>query len=169
MTIQIDTREHKAERDRIESQFDSIGIEHFRSKLYVGDYMSLDNARFCIDRKKDLLELCGNVTQQHERFKDELIRAKKANIKLVILVEEPNIKSLEDVYFWHNPRLDETEWQIVEGHPRLVHKYPKATEGTSLYKSLCAIRDKYGVEFRFCAPTETGYQIYKLLGGGKNE
>ena len=69
MTIQIDTREHKAEAERIDRQLDAMGVEHFRSKLYVGDYQSLDNGRLVIDRKKDLSELCGNVTQQHERFR----------------------------------------------------------------------------------------------------
>ena len=68
MTIQVDTREHKKEWERIKSQFDSVGVEYYRSKLWVGDYMNIDKPRVVIDRKKDLLELCGNVTQQHERF-----------------------------------------------------------------------------------------------------
>ena len=36
-----------------------------------------------VDRKKDLNELCGNVTQQHERFRRELISGKEAGIRLV--------------------------------------------------------------------------------------
>ena len=80
MTIQIDTREHKHEAERIEKQFDAMGVAHFRSKLYCGDYQSLDNGRLVIDRKKDLQELCGNVTQQHERFRRELVRAQEAEI-----------------------------------------------------------------------------------------
>ena len=85
MVIQVDTREHKSEWGRIQSQFDSLGVQYFRSKLYCGDYQSLDNAKLCIDRKKDLQELCGNVCQQHERFKAELIRAREAGIQLIIL------------------------------------------------------------------------------------
>ena len=77
MTIQCDTREHSEQIERIEKQFDDLGVKHFRSKLYCGDYQSLDNARLVIDRKKDLQELCGNVCQQHERFKAELIRAQE--------------------------------------------------------------------------------------------
>ena len=68
MTIQIDTREHKWERARIEMQLTKLGVKTIASKLYVGDYQSWDNPRLVIDRKKDLGELCGNVTQQHERF-----------------------------------------------------------------------------------------------------
>ena len=113
MTINVDTREHAKEWDRIQKQFDELGVKYFRSKLYVGDYMSLDNARLVVDRKKDLQELCGNVCQQHERFKKELIRAIDAGIQIVFLVEHgPDVRELEDVYFWENPRKHEIRWRI---------------------------------------------------------
>ena len=170
MDLMCDTREHAKEYDRIKKQ-----IEHFpniriiRSKLYVGDYMSLDNPRLVIDRKKDLLELCGNVTQQHERFRDELIRAKEHGIKIVVLCEHgDDIQTMEDVIFWVNPRSEETEWRMVDGHPAKVFKYPKATRGDQLYKSLCTIHDRYGVEFLFCNKTQTGAKIVEILGGDDN-
>lgn len=170
MDLMCDTREHAKEYDRIKRQIERIsGIRIIRSKLYVGDYMSLDNPRLVIDRKKDLLELCGNVTQQHERFRDELIRAKEHGIKLVVLCEHgDDIQELEDVIFWVNPRSEEMEWRIVNGHPMKVYKYPKATRGDQLYKSLCTIKDRYGVEFRFCNKTETGAKIVEILGGENN-
>lgn len=164
MTIQVDTREHKSEVERIERQFDRLGVDHFRSKLYVGDYMNLDNPRLVVDRKKDLLELCGNVCQQHKRFKNELVRAQEKGIKLIILCEHgQGIEDLTDVYFWHNPRLDKYDWKIIDGHPDKVQTYPRATEGTSLYKSLLTIRDKYDVEFVFCEKRNTGEKIKELL------
>lgn len=164
MVIQVDSREHKSEWDRIRRQFDRAGAEYFRSKLWVGDYMSLDNPRLIIDRKKDLQELIGNVTQQHERFQAELVRAQKAGINLIILCEHgADITELTDVYFWHNPRLDMTRWITQDGKPRKIKKYPKATKGESLYKSLCTIRDKYGVRFEFCTKQETGQRIMELL------
>lgn len=52
MVIQCDTREHKNEWERIQNQFDSLEVQYFRSKLYCGDYQSLDNAKLCIDRKR---------------------------------------------------------------------------------------------------------------------
>ena len=166
MELQIDSREHAKELARITRQLDRIGVKYFKSKLYVGDYMSLDNPRLVIDRKKDLQELCGNVTQQHERFRDELIRAKEHGIKIVVLCEHgDDIQELEDVIFWVNPRSEEMEWRIVNGHPMKVYKYPKATRGDQLYKSLCTIKDRYGVEFRFCNKTETGAKIVEILGG----
>lgn len=166
MTIQCDTREHKKEWERIRSQFDSMGVDYIRSKLWVGDYMNIDNPRIVIDRKKDLLELCGNVTQQHERFKSELARAQDKDIKIIILCEHGDgIERLSDVYFWHNPRLDIMDWVIENNHPVKIPKFPRATTGTSLYNSLVTIRDKYNVDFEFCNKADTGYRITQLLGG----
>lgn len=167
MTIQCDTREHKQEWERIKQQFDSLGVDYIRSKLWVGDYMNLDNPRIVIDRKKDLGELCGNVTQQHKRFRAELVRAQEKGIKIIILCEHGGcIERLSDVYFWHNPRLDIMDWEMVDGHPVKVPKYPKAIEGRTLLKSLETMRDRYGVEFQFCKKSETGHRIMQLLGGG---
>ena len=97
MDIQIDTREKQRAIRKIIKTFDENGVKHFSSKLLVGDYMSLDNPRLIIDRKQNLQELCGNVCQQHERFKKELLKAIDAGIQLVILVEHgPDVKNLED-------------------------------------------------------------------------
>lgn len=166
MTIQIDTREHKTELKRIEPQLTALGVDFFKSKLYVGDYMSLDNPRIAIDRKKDLLEICGNVCQQHERFRNELIRANKHGIKLIILCENgEGIESLEDVYFWQNPRNKPTKWVMQDGHPVKVPEKGGAVTGDKLYKSLCTIRDRYNVSFEFCEKSDTGRRIVELLGG----
>ena len=170
MTIQADTREHAKEWERIKEQFDALGVQYFRSKMYVGDYQSLDNPRLVIDRKKDLQEICGNVCQQHERFKAELLRAKEQGIKLVILCEHgADIKSLEDVYFWQNPRKYQIRWKTVNGKRVKDVVSAKAVDGNQLYKSLCTIRDRYNVDFVFCQKEETGKKIIEILGGGKYE
>lgn len=155
MTIQIDSREHKWEMARIQRQLTAEGCKTIVSKLYVGDYQSLDNPRLVVDRKKDIQELCGNVCQQHERFRKELIRAIDAGISLIILVEHgPDVQTLEDVYFWDNPRRKDS---------------PKATSGESLYRSLMTIRNKYNVRFEFCTKEETGKKIMELLSNGEKE
>ncbi len=164
MVIQADSREHQKEWDRIRMQFEAEGVKCFRSKLYCGDYMSLDNAKLCIDRKKDLQEICGNVCQQHERFKAELIRASEAGIQLIILCEHgEDIKTLEDVYFWQNPRKHRFFWKTVNGKKVRTVASEKAVDGSSLYKSLCTIRDRYGVQFEFCTKDQTGSRIIELL------
>ncbi len=166
MQVQVDTREHAKEWERIKGQFDALGVQYFRSKMYVGDYQSLDNPRLVIDRKKDLQEICGNVCQQHERFKAELLRAKEQGIKLVILCEHgADVKSLEDVYFWQNPRKYQIRWKTVNGKRVKDVISAKAVDGNQLYKSLCTIRDRYSVDFIFCQKEETGRKIMEILGG----
>lgn len=164
MVIQCDTREHKSEWDRIRNQFESLGVRFFRSKLYCGDYQSLENAKLCIDRKKDLNELCSNVCQQHERFKAELLRAREAGIQMIILVEHgEDIKTIGDVYFWENPRKHQVRWKTINGKKVKTVVSEKAVDGCQLYKSLCTIKDRYGVRFEFCDKSETGKKIVELL------
>jgi len=149
ITIQCDTREHSGQIERIEQQFDALGVKHFRSKLWVGDYQSLDNPRLVVDRKKDLQELAGNVCQQHERFRAELVRAQEAEIQIVILCEHGGaIKSLEDVYFWENPRRRTSLGAI---------------SGQRLFKVLNTMQEKYGVRFEFCDKRQTGRRIVEIL------
>lgn len=169
MIIQVDTREHSDERRRVEGQIHKLGVKTIRSKLYIGDYMSLDNAYLVIDRKKDLLELCQNITQGHERLRNEFLRARGINAQIVILCEHGDgIERLSDVNFWHNPRLDETKTIVDEqGRRWLVKAYPKATNGPQLYKSLETIRRRYGVEFVFCNKKQTGAMIVDILRRGQ--
>lgn len=156
LSIQVDTREKPKEYARIGKQFDQLGVKHFRSKLYVGDYQSLDNGRLAIDRKKGLLELASNVCQQHDRFRAELIRAQDVGIRLIILVEfkwnAP--RCLEDVRRWDNPRLRTS---------------PKAITGERLYKVLATLRNRYDVGFAFCLESKTGQTIVDILQRGGSD
>lgn len=163
MQIMIDTREKQHAIKRILSEFEKHGIQSISSKLYVGDYMSLDNPWLIIDRKQNLQELCGNVCQQHERFKKELLRAIDAGIQFV--EHGKDISCLEDVYFWKNPRKHEVRWRVVNGKREKYVVSDKAVDGEQLYKSLCTIRDRYNVRFEFCEKKETGERIVELLSG----
>ena len=168
MDIQIDSREKARAIKKIVQTFEKEGVNYFTSKLLVGDYMNLDNPRVIIDRKQNLQELCGNVCQQHERFKRELVKAMQANIQLIILIEHgPDVKSIEDVYFWQNPRKHEVRWRMVNGKREKYVVSAKAVDGNQLYKSLCTIRDRYNVRFEFCEKKDTGRKILELLGGDK--
>lgn len=151
MTIQIDSREKARAIQGILREFERQGIGHYVSKLYVGDYMSLDNPRLIVDRKQNLLELCQNVCQGHRRFTEELKRAKENGIKLIILCEHgQGIKNLADVMNWKNPRQKES---------------PLAMSGLRLYRVLYVLEAKYGVRFLFCEKRDTGARIIELLSG----
>lgn len=173
MNIQVDSREHESEWKRIKGQFDKLRVSYFRSKLYVGDYQSLDNPRLVIDRKKDLQELYGNICQQHERFRAELVKAMQSGIKIIILCEHgEDVKTLEDVYFFYQQPKERWRWMVKEiaGEKKKVReKYTQnAIDGKKMYKSFCTIRDRYNVDFVFCTKEETGAKIIEILGG-KND
>lgn len=149
MTIQIDTREHDGAVKAIKDYFDGNGILWYCSKLYVGDYMSLDNARFCIDRKQSLLEIAQNICQDHERFSRELERANRYGIKLVFLIEHgADIRTLDDVKGWNNPRLKKSKL---------------AVSGERLHKILSTLEKTYDTKFYFCTKEQTARGIIKLL------
>ena len=160
MTIQIDSREKARAIQKILSAFDSAGVRHFISKLYVGDYMNMDNPRTIIDRKQNLTELCANVCQNHDRFRRELLRAKDAGIQMIILCEHgKDIRQLEDVIFWKNPRGTK---RVRTEHGWETQK-TKAMTGETLYKILETISRKYDVRFVFCDKEHTGQKIMELL------
>ena len=156
-----DTRQQEGKHEAKLAYFKAQGYKVVRTKLFVGDYARLDNQTIAIDTKKDFLELCGNVCgNQHERFRDECKRAKECGIQLIILCEHgKDIKSLEDVIFWKNPR-SEKRVQI-DGKWQTVHT--KAMKGEVLYKILTTLQDKYGVQFVFCDKEDTGSEIVRLL------
>lgn len=149
LTIQVDSREKAKAIKRILETFDSGGVKYYISKLWVGDYMSLDNPRLIIDRKQNLGELANNLGQGHETFKNELVRAQEMGIKLIFLIEHsPNIKSIEDVSAWKNPRLRVS---------------PYAMRGSAMAKTMRTMEEKYGCKFMFCSKTQTGKRIIELL------
>ena len=161
MTIQIDSREKARAIKKIEAEFKKQSIKHYTSKLFVGDYMSLDNPRLIVDRKQNLNEICNNVCQDHTRFRKELIRAQENGIKLIILCEHGNgIENIQDLIFWDNPRSKKRVrvdgvWTDIE---------VKAMKGDVLYKILSTLQEKYGCEFQFCTKTDTGKRIIEILG-----
>lgn len=162
LVIQVDSREKERAIKQIIAEFDKQGIKHYSSKLFVGDYMSLDNPKLIIDRKQNLTEICSNVCQDHERFRAELIRAQDAGIKLIILCEHgKGINSLEDIIWWDNPRIHKR----VKENGKWIDKKTKAMPGETLYKVLSTIERKYGVEFQFCDKSDTGKRIIEILEG----
>ena len=162
MIIQIDSREKAKAIQKIIAEFDRQGIKHPVSKLMVGDYMNYDNPRVIVDRKQNLTEVCSNVCQDHDRFRRELVLAKENGIQLIILCEHgKDIKSLEDVIFWKNPRSEKRK--KIDGKWQTVHT--NAMKGDVLYKILTTLEEKYGVRFEFCDKDETGKKIVEILGG----
>lgn len=145
MIIIEDTRNQIGKHKRLNAEFEELGIQVIRSKLYVGDYARLDNQTVVIDTKKDWLEVAGNVTKQHIRFRKECQKAKDANIRLIILVEQ-NISAKD----WKSP----------------VNRFKKPitmVSGIRLQKIIDTMTEKYGVEFMWCDKRDTAQLILNLL------
>lgn len=191
--ILIDSREKPKAIAKIIKCFEENNIDYDTSKLYVGDYQSLDNPKIIVDRKQNLAEIMQNVTQK--RFRDELIRAKKAGIHLIVLIEHSkDITCIDDITKWKNPRLEywkfkarkqlsqdlggwsafceeeinkNDEWELyknLKGRNLKVIRPPQSPE--QLRKALHTIesnKEDYDVEFQFCTKAETGKRILELL------
>lgn len=186
MILLEDTRNQPGKHDMKNQYFSEHGIEVRRTKLYTGDYTLPTDQSVCIDTKKDIQELVGDICgKSHERFRNELIRAQESGIKLYILVENyggeiqqsgifnKTVRSIDDLFDWKNPRLFIMRPDIKQiigyrrsGTPiyKRVQKHPNATKGATLAKACITMQEKYGVEFIFCSPEESGAKILELLG-----
>ena len=84
----VDTREKKNIIKPILNYFESVGIEYESTKLLFGDYADYNRPGLVVDRKRNIAELAKNCTSDHERFRRELERVKKAGATLVVLIEQ---------------------------------------------------------------------------------
>lgn len=123
--------------------FDSVGQPYFVSKVYSGDYIDFKAPKVAIDLKKDLLELANNLTSDHERFKREIARVRvEMQCDFVVLIREP-FSSLEQVQEWSSSKTK--------------------VKGTTLYKTMKTMSERYGVIWRFCTRENAGEKILKIL------
>lgn len=151
MILIEDTRQVVGKHKLKNEYFEKMGIEVVRSKLLFGDYQNPQKPSIAIDTKKDIQELIIDLTKDHERFRNELMLAKKCGAKLIILVEDEEITCINDLYLWYNWRLK---------------RNPKATKGRTLAKMLTTIErntEDYDVKFIFVKKSECGKKIVELL------
>lgn len=171
--------------------FEAHGVYLERYPLPVGDYIAVNERvadvilrkrnrnielkkmdflgtySACVDSKFSIQEIISDICgKQHDRFRDECVLAQNNGIKLYVLIENmDDVKSIDDLEQWHNPRLDVKKWIITpSGERRKVPKYPTATKGETLAKAMRTMQDKYSCEFLFCAPEESGAMVLELLG-----
>lgn len=150
ITLIEDTRQQHGKHDLKAKYFAENDIAVIRTKLYVGDYARLDNQLLTVDSKKDVSEIAANICgPQHERFRNECLRAQEYGIKLVVLIEE----EVPDLAEWKSPRKK-------NGQP-YTH-----VSGATLKKAMQTMTEKYGVEFRFCQKAEAGQRIVEILTKG---
>lgn len=148
----IDSREKPKAIRSIVKYFDSIGLVHETSKLFIGDYQDFNRPQIIVDRKQNIAELAKNCTADHERFRRELERARKANTTLVVLVEQNRYKdgdrwihceSVEDLMLWESPHT--------------------TIRGEKVYRVLRSWMAKYPLRVEFCDKRQTGRRIYEII------
>lgn len=144
MLIEMDTRNQKDEY--VTDYLDNQGIKWIRSKLYAGDIKLLNSTKVIIDIKKDLLEMCGNLTslKEHQRIKREIERAKEIGCeRFIFLIKEPKIKGVDEVVNWSSKRTK--------------------VKGETLMKIMKTMNERYNVEFMFTTKENAGKKIMELL------
>lgn len=149
MVILEDTRQQAAKHETKHSYFTSEGIEIVRTKLPFGDY-ALWGGTLAIDTKASVEEIAANIGGvAHNRFREECKLAQALGGQLVILVENRNgFTCIDDVVGWINPNFRKTARSI---------------DGPRLAKAMHTMSERYGVEFLFCTPEESGRRIVELL------
>jgi len=170
MIVKIDSREHAGKNDHVINWFKNNGIEYIsKVTLDTGDYMAHGNDLITVDRKQHLQEVYGNLVQDHERFRDECLRARRNGIKLVILVEEDWIRQLSEVPMWLNPR--RRHWEKVKRahqcgkslNVKITDKPPLTSQ--ELYVRMHVMKEKYGIDWQFTSKADCGARIVEILGG----
>ena len=149
MILLEDTRQ-QANKHRLKHEYwCEHGVEIIRTKLLVGDYMVF-GGRICVDTKMSVEEIAQNIGgREHVRFREECKLAKRIGATLIILVENTEgFRSVEDVTAWVNPNLNKTSRSI---------------EGPRLAKAMRTMSERYGVQFLFCTPEESGGMVLELL------
>ena len=153
-----DTRQQRGKHETKHEWWAEHGVELVRSKLAFGDYCR--PPAVAVDTKASIHELAYDIDQDHARFRRELVGARAAGVRLVVLVEnEAGVRDLAGLAAW-----DESP----EEFGRRVHAQ-RRIRGSRLAKACATMAERYGCEFRFCAPDEAAARVSEILGGGNNE
>ena len=165
MVLYEDSRQQNGKHKNVLAYCKRHGIELIRKKLDVGDYM-LEGGTVSVDTKFGMAECYSNLIQDHDRFRRECIRARDSGIRLVVLVEESGITTLEDVKEWANPRVTAYERAVANGWP---HAKAAPISSKRLYGIMRTMEENYAIQFQFCHKNSTGKRIVEILTEGTDE
>ena len=145
-----DVRNKPGKHKNIHAYCAQQGIEIVRQCLNVGDYQIANRGDIIVDTKMNVGELSQDIFHSHDRFRNELERAQRFGIKLVILTEETLPGGLLE------------NWRSPMGRDGLpLYKFNPAT----LKKAMLTMQDRYGCLFRFCDGRSTGKVLLEYLKG----
>ena len=128
---------------------------------------------FFIDllHKQDIMEIQQNLMnkEKHKAFRDECDRAYANGIKLYVLIEEKDIKTIDDIINYKIPIYKSNGFKKVNGKSVLTHYkgQPMARfDPKTLVKVMKTFQEKHHCTFLFCDKDRTGSMIVSLLERG---
>ncbi len=149
--ILTDTRQQR--ENHITKIFDKQGIIHIRTGLPSADYMALRYEQgkgfyldysVLIDTKKDLLELCGNLTKDHDRLVREIDKGHELGCEeFVFIIGDTKIKTIDDIKKWSSP------------HTKV--------KGYVLLKIMQTFKEHHNCKFVIVSKKEVGNKVIDLL------
>ena len=142
-----DTRQKADKHKRKHNYWADVGVTYIRSALAFGDYIKAPT--IAVDTKQDIYEIginmCGSGKEKH-RFAEECKKAKDIGCKLVFLIEDKRFTNIGDLY------------------GKQIHLHNGMTiPGDQLATAMRTMSGRYGCEFMFCDPKESGRKIIELL------
>lgn len=145
--ITEDTRQKADKHQGKHRYWDDIGVTYIRCALPFGDYAPVP--KVAVDTKQDITEIgmnmCGNGKEKH-RFAAECKKAKDFGCRLVFLIEDRRFKDIGDLY------------------GKQIHLHNGMTiPGDQLATAMHTMSGRYGCQFVFCDPKESGQKIIELL------
>ena len=153
LAIIEDTKQKIGKHLNILNFFQSVGINVRRCGLPYGDYIKAPEVS--VDTKQNIEEIaynmCGRATEKH-RFASECNDAKDDGCKLYFLIEDKRFTEISDLY------------------GKQIHLRNGITiPGDQLATAMGTMSGRYGCEFVFCDPNESGRKIIELLESKNGE
>lgn len=151
MIILEDTRNKAGKHENKHKVWDESGTKWVRTGLPFADYWP--TPKVAIDTKQDIqeitLNMCG-AAKEKARFREECKLAKDAKCKMIFLIEDPRYNVPEDLF----------------GQKIHLHN-GQTVPGDQVYMAMKMHEERYGCEFWFCDPDESGRIIQELLEDGR--
>jgi len=169
LTIQQDSREVVGKHDEVEKYFLDNDIKILRSKLPFGDYALLTDYTLVVDYKANVMEIAGNLTHEHARFKREILGANENGIGLVVLIVEEEQYTLDNLAEKYAiPRYKSDGWGKDKVTGKKVRTHYKGQpmaqfNVATLVKIMKTMQEKYGVLFMFTTKEKCGKDIIDIL------
>ena len=142
-----DTRQKAGKHENKHEHWAQTGTAWIRSALPFGDYWP--TPRVAIDTKENIQEIAANMcgaSKEKTRFRKECTKARDAGCKLVFLIEDKGYSGINDLW----------------GQKIWIHT-GQVIPGDQLAKAMLIMQERYGIEFRFCSPEDSGRIIKELL------